>query len=88
MQTELNSLLEEAGLSLSDYARLLGVSRVTIHSWSKGKANPHKLLANKNNKLMSAVTAAVALGDLPLLDVPRSERMSKLKGVLVRHLRG
>lgn len=87
MQAEFNHMLSSAELSASDYARLLGVSRVTIHSWCKGRANPHKLLANKNDRLWRAVSAAVDVGDLPLEGVPRRERTTKLKEVLSKHLR-
>jgi DNA-binding XRE family transcriptional regulator len=85
MQDKLNTMLRNAGMSLSDYARLLGVTRVTIHSWSHGRSQPHKLLREKNEELMSAVTRATDAGELPLKGVSRSNRVEVMKTTVFRH---
>lgn len=36
----LETYLEEAGLTLDDFGRRIGVSAVTIHRWAKGKSRP------------------------------------------------
>jgi len=85
MQAKFNQMLRDAALTLADYARLLGVTRVTIHTWSHGRASPHKLLREKNDDLMLSVNKAIKAGALPLKAVPRPKRAAVLEKVISDH---
>jgi transcriptional regulator with XRE-family HTH domain len=56
---------KQAGISASDLAALMGVSRMTAHNWLKG-GGVHAHLRARVVDLAKAVTAATQQGHLPL----------------------
>lgn len=78
----------KAGLTPTDFSRLLGISRVTASLWFNDRAKPHHLLANKLKKLLDAIRAAVEAGDLPSPEgLTREERSAHITKVMSRHLK-
>lgn len=80
-------VIRQAGLRANEVGRLLGVSRVTVSLWLNGHANPHRLHANKVNKVLDAMTAAVEAGELPApKGLSAEDRAAHIRNVIVAHL--
>lgn len=60
------SIVTKAGISQVNFAKVIGVSRVSVCKWMTGKASPHLLHARRIKQLLSAIELAVEDGDLPL----------------------
>ena len=58
-------LIKSAGISVLEFADLVGVTRAVVYRWSHG-GEPHELRKDKVNKLIAAIEHAVATGALPL----------------------
>lgn len=82
---ELSNLLVEGNLTRTDLARLLSVSRVTIHNWLKG-GEPHHLIASKYHKVVTALKAAIEAGDLPISARSLDKRHAELVAIVKSHL--
>lgn len=68
-------IAKEARLQPHDLAKLLKVSRITVSMWFNGHSKPHRLLADRVEKLLDAIRQAVEAGELPVPhDVSRRER--------------
>ena len=66
---------ERLGLSATDYARLVGVSPLTIYNWEHGKARPRK-------EQLSALVAVRGIGKreaIAKLEVLKAKKASRLK---------
>jgi DNA-binding XRE family transcriptional regulator len=82
------SVLAKAGLTQDDFAKLVGVSRVSVNMWMRGKVKPHTLVHDKITKLLVSVEYAVDNGFLPLQErLARGERFSARKAALVAALK-
>jgi hypothetical protein len=58
-----------------DFARLLGISRITASFWFSGRNRPHHLLTARVQRLLDAVRACMDTGAFPVpRDVSRRER--------------
>lgn len=80
-------VLEAAGMTPANVARLLNASRVTVSLWVNGHSKPHHLIERRVHRLLSAVESAVNAGDLPISgDVPRKNRHAEIAKVVHRHL--
>ena len=66
------SFAKSAKLTQSELAAVLGVSRVTVNMWIKGKAKPHRLHAGDIRKRLNALREAIESGKLPSSKVERS----------------
>lgn len=53
------------GLTQSELAKVLDVSRVTINLWANGKMKPHRLHAEAITGKIKALRLAVELGLIP-----------------------
>jgi DNA-binding XRE family transcriptional regulator len=68
-------IAKEARLQPHDLAKLLEVSRITVSMWFNGHSKPHRLLADRVEKLLDAIRQSVDAGELPVPhDVSRRER--------------
>lgn len=83
---EFVSTLKTAKISQEEFAKVCGVSRVTVNSWCKGRGKVHDLLKNKVTVLLRAVKLATDGGDLPMRDVPRSDRGMTLKHIITHYI--
>jgi transcriptional regulator with XRE-family HTH domain len=66
-------ILEKAGVSQREFAELVGVSRVTVNNWSRGKQKPSNVLSKIAQKQLAYITVAYRLDWLPG-DIPRMHR--------------
>lgn len=73
MNPESFSVLEDAGLSQREFADLVGVSRVTVNNWTRGKQKPSNVITKLAQKQLAYITVAYRLGFLPG-DIPRMHR--------------
>lgn len=77
--------VRKARLTQGEFAKLVGVSRVTANTWLResNPANPHRLLQFTVATQLQRIAEAVAVGMLPLPGtVMRSEREKRLREVL------
>lgn len=77
--------LQRGGIRITEFAKIVGVNRVTVSTWVNGHFLPHTFIRPKVEKLLGAVNAAVKAKTLPLPDDPtqtRTERLKEIKYVL------
>ncbi len=79
-------VLKRAKVTQQDFAKLVGVSRVTVNGWTKGESmNPLRTV--KVTKAIEAITSAVESGVLPMATIKDDEqRMLALKKVIYDQL--
>jgi transcriptional regulator with XRE-family HTH domain len=83
----LAALLAQAKLTNSDFARLMGVSRVTVYNWLKD-GSPHSLIQAKYAKVVAAVQSAAEAGALPVVSRRVSDRQRLIAAAVRQHLNG
>lgn len=66
------SFAKAAKLTQGELAAVLGVSRVTVNLWIKGKSKPHRLHAGDIRKRLAALRTVVESGKLPASKNERS----------------
>jgi transcriptional regulator with XRE-family HTH domain len=75
------SVATNAGLSQSEIAKVLGVSRTTVNLWVNGKFKPHALHAERLRSRMQLLNAAIHGNMIPPRDrkrKPRHEAIAKV----------
>lgn len=71
--------IRKAGLSLDEYAVIVGVSRVAVFNWRAGRTKPHPQLKSKLDKCDAFLEKLLDLEKLPLKrDLARDERKAKI----------
>lgn len=75
--------IKKAGLTVSEFAYLLDVSRVAVYNWKAGRTKPHKLLRKQIATWEVLLSSLVAKKILPLADElttgERKEKLAKLR---------
>jgi|TARA_B110000908_G_scaffold69869_1_gene84252 transcriptional regulator with XRE-family HTH domain len=61
--------IKHAGMGQKEFADLIGVSRVSVNNWIKGKSKPGRHTIEETRKQLELVTAAYKLKYLPA-DIP------------------
>lgn len=75
--------LERGGLRVTEFAKVIGVNRVTASTWVNGRFQPHIFIRPKVEKVLALIDRAVEMGALPLDEsIARSDRMAMLKKTL------
>ena len=78
---------KKAGLTPTDVAKLLGVSRVTASLWFNKRAQPHHLITKRVERLLAAIKLAVQANDLPPpANLSRAARWEHIREVLANHV--
>lgn len=80
-------IIKKAGLTTGDFAKIAGVSRVTVSLWVNGHALPHKLHSGLIDRLLHALEVEVDIGSLPLQGVARDERLQAIRKILTKRLK-
>lgn len=80
-------IIKKAGLTTGDFAKIAGVSRVTVSLWVNGHALPHKLHSGLIARLLDALEVEVDIGSLPLQGVARDERLQAIRKILTKRLK-
>jgi hypothetical protein len=81
-----NSLLKDAGVSVSEAAAIFRVSRPTIYHWCSGSPPTQKVLYGNAVRLITAMDAAVKDKSLPVVDVEKRMRVNTIAAVLRKYL--
>ena len=76
------SLVKQAGIPTSHFAKLCRVSRVSATFWLSGKTSPRGLYYTHVLIRLKAIKTALDKGRLPLPRTHRSERFSALVDAL------
>ena len=76
------SSFAQAGLSQSEIAGALGVSRVTVNLWLNGKTKPHQLHADRIRRRAQLLDAAINGNMIPPRDRKRKPRHAAIEAVL------
>lgn len=75
------SIATSAGLTQSEIAHVLGVSRVTVNHWINGKYSPHMYIAEHINRRLVLLYAVIENGLIPKHTTnrkkPRHEALAK-----------
>lgn len=81
------TIVTKAGISQSDFARIINVSRVSVSKWMTGKGMPHQLHIKKIEQIVTAIKMATKAGDLPLpRGLDSKQVVRRVKQILVTHL--
>lgn len=76
-------VLDEAGISLSEAARFLPITRATLHNWKSGRTRAEALRLALVSQYADLIAEAVRRKKLPLApDVPLKERSPLIKKIL------
>lgn len=59
------TIIKRAGIGQLEFAKLCGVSRVTVNNWVLGHTTPNKHVATKVGKQLALLKVAVRLRYLP-----------------------
>lgn len=76
------SIVTKAGLTKQEFAKLMKVSRTTVHNWFGG-AGVHVQVSERLDKALAVIARAVEAGDLPLpYGVVRAQRAAKIAAAI------
>ncbi len=78
---EMKETLAAAGINVSEFARLCGVTRVTASTWVNKRHAPHHYLRDRVAKLLALIVDATEAGALPVPNDPSSSREARMKQV-------
>lgn len=80
-------ILKPAKVSITDFAKIAGVSRVAVSQWVNGRMNPHRLHQAKIKLIINAMENAVAAKELPLpAGLDRLSAFRRMKQVVLQHV--
>jgi transcriptional regulator with XRE-family HTH domain len=80
-------VVKQAGISVSDFARIAGVSRVSASQWMNGRVSPHRLHKRKIEQLLTAIKAGVDNEDLPVPGgLTDAQRLKRVKQVILQNM--
>lgn len=60
------SVIKRARMTQGEFADLVGVSRVTVNQWVRGKMRPHRYTSAKIGAMLEHLESAAEFGELPL----------------------
>jgi DNA-binding XRE family transcriptional regulator len=77
-------IVKKAEITQGEFARLVGVHRVTVNKWMSGKIKPHRLIEARVAEILGHLGEALKRRDLPL---PPQFNASIRAAFLRRHAR-
>lgn len=81
------TIISKAGLTQSQFAELVGVSRVTVNTWSQGRFRPQQRIRPRVIRALKLLEAAVENGTLPVKEDPDAPIKARLEEI-ASQLRG
>jgi len=79
-------IAKDARITPNDFAKLLGVSRVTASLWFNQHNKPHHLIRKRVEETIAAITKGMEGGDFPVpYEVVRRERYLYIQKVIKKH---
>lgn len=80
-------LLIKAGIRQGEFAKLVGVSRVTVNKWSLYAGGVSPAHADTVERTLNKIEAAIKADDLPLTQgLTQKHRMEKLRAILADNI--
>jgi transcriptional regulator with XRE-family HTH domain len=70
--------IKAAGLTIPEFAQLVGVSRNMVYKWCRG-SKPHALREVRVGKILSAIIDATESGELPVGGTPYTRTAANLR---------
>jgi len=80
------SIIERAGLTQLQFGKLVGVSRVTVNTWVKGRFKPRSDLRARVAKATRLLDAAIIAGQLPVPAIAHSTRVEHRLALVYKDL--
>lgn len=78
--------IRRAKLTVTEFAKIAGVSRVTVSLWVNGHTTPHALHADRIKSIVRAVGQAVRAKELPLpADLVIKDRVVHVRKLLSKY---
>jgi len=75
--------LERAKVSMTDMAKITGISRVTLHRWKSGGVVTDRIRLNLAYGVAVRLNKACELGKIPLINRLKSEeRIARLRNIV------
>lgn len=66
------SAIQDAGITQEQFARLVGVTRVTVNTWTTGRFKPRTPIRARVRMALTLLRGAVNRGHLPVTDDHRT----------------
>lgn len=79
-------LIKQCGLTQQEVADALGVSRITVNNWVKGRCAVNLHLTKKVDTFFAALKSAYDTKELPVFVDPLS-RSAQITKILTRHVK-
>lgn len=83
---QLRPLLDSAGITVEEASHIFKTSKVTVYSWCEGRGPTQAALLERTERIIKALERAVAAKALPLVDVAKEQRVTKIAEVLRKFL--
>lgn len=77
------SVISRAGLTQSEFAAAVGVSRVTVNTWVRGKMKPHRYITKKVSEALAHLSACIEAGDLPATGPDKKDKLARLHAIVL-----
>lgn len=75
--------IKKSGLTIIEFAGLIGVTRIAVHNWIARRSKPHTLIKDRVASAREFLVKLIDNGKLPmggeLTRVQRNEKIEKLK---------
>jgi hypothetical protein len=85
MHYETFAILKELGITHNEASKLFGVCRGTVGHWVKGGKSLNGMLSDRAFRICQKLKKAKEDGVLPLLNVPKSEKIQIYKKILSKY---
>lgn len=74
------NVIKKAGLSVDEFSKVVGVSRVAVFNWKAGRTKPHRQVEEKVARCVNFLSRLIELKKLPLKDgLSKEERKGKIQ---------
>lgn len=73
--------LQRGEVRITEFAKIVGVNRVTVSTWVNGHFEPHNFIRPKVEKLLQAIDIAVDRELLPVAHDPAITKTDRIKAI-------
>lgn len=80
------SVIDDAGITQEQFGALVGVSRVTVNTWVKGRFSPRASARYRVVKALALLRAAIAAGTLPVPPITHKSVVEDRLALLAKDL--
>lgn len=72
------SIIDRGGVTQGQFAKLVGVSRITVNTWVKGHFQPRPTIRHRVAQALKLIAKAIESGKLPAVAVRRTEATDRV----------